>query len=121
MGGNTPSSGSSGSSTTNTTTPPASGGGGTGAAGGLFGSNMVQDYMQQIMQNPRQLEGMLNAPHMQTMLQMMANNPEVTRMIVENSPQLSGTNPEMREQMARSMPAMLQQVKIILLLFFKLF
>jgi hypothetical protein len=70
---------------------------------------MVQDYVQQIMQNPRQMDSMLNTPYMQSMLQMMSSNPEMARMMVESNPQLAA-NPELREQVTRSMPAMLQQV-----------
>lgn len=114
MGGNPPSSGSTTTPSTGSTTgsgsTPSSGAGGLG---GLFGSGFVQDYMQQMTQNPRQLDSMLNTPYMQSMLQMMANNPEMARMMVENSPQLAG-NPELREQVARSMPNMLQQVEFFL-------
>jgi ubiquilin len=102
------------SSTATPTTNPSSttSGSGGGGAGGLFGSNFVQDYVQQIMQNPRQMESMLNTPYMQSMLQTIASNPDLARVMTENSPQLAG-NPELREQVNRAMPAMLQQVYII--------
>jgi ubiquilin len=74
------------------------------------GANPVQDYVQQMLQNPRQMESMLSTPYMQSMLQMMANNPEMARLMVENNPQLA-SNPELREQVTRSMPAMLQQLQ----------
>lgn len=106
------------SSNTTTTTPTTGTGsantGAGGLAGGLFNSNMVQDYMQQMMSNPRQMESMLNAPYMQSLLQSVASNPEMTRMIVENNPQLAA-NPELREQIVRSMPQMLQQVNFFCL------
>ena len=72
--------------------------------------NPTHDIMQQMVQNPRAMETVLNTPYMQSMLDMIANNPQMSRMIVENSPQLGGANPELREQIARSMPTMLQQV-----------
>ena len=77
----------------------------------MFGSNnaAVQDYMQQMMQNPRQMEQMLNTPYMQSMLQMMSTNPEMARTMIESNPLLA-SNPEMREQVLRTMPNMLQQV-----------
>lgn len=97
------------SSTATPTTNPSSTTSG-GGAGGLFGSNFVQDYVQQIMQNPRQMESMLNTPYMQSMLQTIASNPDLARVMTENSPQLAG-NPELREQVNRAMPAMLQQLQ----------
>lgn len=108
MGGNNP---SAANTSTSGSTPPSSGSG-AGGLGGLLGSNFTQDYMQQMMQNPRQLDAMLNTPYMQSMLQMISSNPEMARLMVESSPQLAG-NPELREQMTRSMPAMLQQVWFI--------
>jgi ubiquilin len=93
-----------------TTTPPGSTGGSAPPnLAGLLGSNMVQDYTQQILQNPRQMEQMLSTPYMQSMLQMMGNNPEMARMMVDSNPQLAA-NPELREQIVRTMPNMLQQV-----------
>ena len=65
--------------------------------------------MQQIMQNPRQFESIVNTPYMQSMMNMLANNPAMSRLVVESNPQLAA-NPEMREQVVRSLPAMMQQV-----------
>ncbi|CAF0765197.1 unnamed protein product [Brachionus calyciflorus] len=83
---------------------------GLGGMGGLFNNNALQEQMQNMLQNPTQMEQMLNTPYMQSMLQMLSTNPEMSRMIIENSPQLAG-NPELREQVMRSMPAMLQQLQ----------
>jgi len=46
---------------------------------------------------------------MQPMLQSMASNPEMARLLVENNPQLAN-NPEMREQVMRALPNMMSQV-----------
>lgn len=73
-------------------------------------SNLMQDYMQQIMQNPQQLESIMSTPHMQSMLQMVASNPEMSRLLVDSNPQLAA-NPELREQVTRSMPQMMQQLQ----------
>lgn len=68
--------------------------------------------MQQMLQNPRQLEQIMSTPHMQSMMQMVASNPEMSRLLVDSNPQLAN-NPELREQVTRSLPAMMQQVKKI--------
>jgi ubiquilin len=81
-----------------------------GGAGGMMNSNLVQDYMQQIMQNPQQLEAIMSTPHMQSMLQMVSNNPEMSRLLVDSNPQLAA-NPELREQVTRSLPQVMQQLQ----------
>lgn len=79
------------------------------ALGGGMNSNLMNDYMQQMMQNPQQLESIMSTPHMQSMLQMVASNPEMARLLVDSNPQLA-SNPEMREQVTRALPQMMQQV-----------
>lgn len=86
------------------------------SAAGLFNSGAVQDVMQQMLANPGQLESIMNAPYMQSMIQSMASNPEMTRMLVENNPQLAN-NPEMREQVTRALPNMMSQVRIVFILY----
>ncbi|CAF0972407.1 unnamed protein product [Brachionus calyciflorus] len=54
--------------------------GGLGGMGGLFNNNTLK-------------EKMLNTTIMQPMLKMLLTNPEISRMIIQNSPQLAG-NPE---------------------------
>jgi len=71
---------------------------------------MAQEYMQQILSNPRQLEQIMSTPHMQSMLNMVASNPDMARLLVDSNPQLN-SNPELREQVTRSLPAMLQQLQ----------
>lgn len=117
MGGQTPAAQNppSTTTTTNTTTTnapaapnPFAGLGGDGS--GLMNSNLVQDYMQQISQNPQQLESIMSTPHMQSMLQMVSQNPEMSRLLVDSNPQLAN-NPELRDQVTRSLPQMMQQLQ----------
>ena len=110
LGGNTTTSTNTSSTTNTTTNTSSTGGQQRSGAGGMFNSaGGIQDLMQQMLANPGQLEGMLNAPYMQPMLQSMASNPEMTRLLVENNPQLAN-NPEMREQVMRALPNMMSQV-----------
>jgi len=104
----------SGTNTTNSSVPPSTGSANPFAALGggssMMNSNLVQDYMQQIMQNPQQLESIMSTPHMQSMLQMISSNPEMSRLLVDSNPQLAN-NPELREQITRSLPQMMQQLQ----------
>jgi ubiquilin len=97
----------SSSSTTSSSVPPSTT---PNPFGNLLNSNLVQDYMQQMLQNPRQLEQIMSTPHMQSMMQMVASNPEMSRLLVDSNPQLAN-NPELREQVTRSLPAMMQQLQ----------
>jgi ubiquilin len=112
--------GASPSSTTPTTTTTSASTQSTTATSSTPTANPIQDYMQQMLNNPRQMDSILNSPYMQSMLQMISHNPDMSRLIVENSPQLAG-NPELRDQVTRSMPALLTQVKFHILIFPVLF
>lgn len=97
------------SSTTSTTTSSTTSNPFGGLMGAMGGGGM-DGYMQQMMQNPQQLESMMNTPHMQAMMQAMTSNPELSRAIVDSNPMLANAPPEMRDQMHRMMPQMMQQM-----------
>jgi ubiquilin len=82
---------------------------GNGGGSSLSGLN-TQDLMSQMIANPGQLESMLSAPYMQPMLQSISANPEMTRLLVESNPQLGQMTAEQREQMIRSLPAIMSQL-----------
>ena len=84
----------------------------TGAAGSSPGliSPMMQNYMSQLVQNPRLLESVLNAPYMQPLMDSLAANPEISRQMVANNPMFAN-NPELREQMINALPAMMEQMR----------
>jgi len=73
-------------------------------------SPMMQNYMSQLVQNPQLLEGVLNAPYMQPLMDSLASNPELSRQIIGNNPMFAN-NPELREQMMNSLPAMMEQMR----------
>ena len=84
----------------------------TGAAGSSPGliSPMMQNYMSQLVQNPRLLESVLNAPYMQPLMDALAANPDISRQMVANNPMFAN-NPELREQMINALPAMMEQMR----------
>lgn len=84
----------------------------TGAAGSSPGliSPMMQNYMSQLVQNPRLLESVLNAPYMQPLMDSLAANPEISRQMIENNPMFANS-PELREQMINALPAMMEQMR----------
>ena len=70
----------------------------------------MQNYMSQLVQNPRLLESVLNAPYMQPLMDSLAANPDISRQMVANNPMFAN-NPEMREQMMNALPAMMEQMR----------
>jgi ubiquilin len=84
----------------------------TGTDGGSPGlvSPMMQNYMSQLVQNPRLLESVLNAPYMQPLMDSLAANPDISRQMVVNNPMFAN-NPELRDQMLNTLPAMMEQMR----------
>ena len=76
---------------------------------GLF-SSLMQNDMSQLVQNPRLLESVLNAPYLQPLMDTMAANPELSRQMIGNNPMFAN-NPQLREQMLSSLPAMIEQMR----------
>lgn len=70
----------------------------------------MQNYMSQLVQNPRLLESVLNAPYMQPLMDSLAANPDISRQMVMNNPMFAN-NPELREQMINALPAMMEQMR----------
>ena len=71
---------------------------------------MMQNYMSQLVQNPRLLESVLNAPYMQPLMDSLAANPDISRQMILNNPMFAN-NPELREQMLTALPAMMDQMR----------
>ena len=71
---------------------------------------MMQNYMSQLVQNPRLLESVLNAPYMQPLMDSLAANPDISRQMIMNNPMFTN-NPELREQMLNALPAMMDQMR----------
>ena len=84
----------------------------TGASGSSAGliSPMMQNYMSQLVQNPRLLESVLNAPYMQPLMDSLAANPELSRQMISNNPMFANS-PQLRDQMINALPAMMEQMR----------
>lgn len=84
----------------------------TNASGTIPGvtTPSMENYMSQMVQNPRLLDSVLNAPYLQPMMDMMAANPEMSRQMIANNP-LFANNPELRTQMLNSLPTMMEQLR----------
>lgn len=83
--------------------------GAPGSSPGLI-SPMMQNYMSQLVQNPRLLESVLNAPYMQPLMDSLAANPDISRQMIANNPMFAD-NPQLREQMINALPAMMEQMR----------
>lgn len=70
----------------------------------------MQNYMSQLVQNPRLLESVLNAPYMQPLMDALAANPDISRQMIVNNPMFAN-NQELREQMINALPAMMEQMR----------
>jgi len=47
----------------------------------MFNSPGMQSMMQQMVSNPQMSQSLFQSPYMQSMLQMMASNPEMARQV----------------------------------------
>ncbi|UJR23843.1 hypothetical protein I4U23_026818 [Adineta vaga] len=83
--------------------------GATGSSPGLISPSM-QNYMSQLVQNPRLLESVLNVPYMQPLMDALATNPDISRQMVMNNPMFAN-NPQLREQMLNALPSMMEQMR----------
>lgn len=66
--------------------------------------------MSQLVQNPQLLEGIMNAPNMQPLVDSLAANPDLARQMLANNPMFAN-NPDLREQMLSSIPTMMDQMR----------
>ncbi|KAL3865889.1 hypothetical protein ACJMK2_043237 [Sinanodonta woodiana] len=82
----------------------------TGGQFGMFNSPGMQSLLQQMAQNPQLMQNMMQAPYTQSMIQAMSANPELANQIMSANP-LFGANPELRQHMMQALPQMLQQMQ----------
>lgn len=70
----------------------------------------MQNDISQLVQNPRLLASVLNAPSIQPLMDSLAANSDISRQMIENNPMFAN-NPEVREQMINALPAMMEQMR----------
>ncbi|KAK3606281.1 hypothetical protein CHS0354_037958 [Potamilus streckersoni] len=77
---------------------------------GMFNSPGMQSLLQQMAQNPQLMQNMMQAPYTQAMMQSMSANPELANQIISANP-LFAANPELRQHMLQALPQLLQQMQ----------
>ncbi|XP_066466305.1 ubiquilin-4 [Tiliqua scincoides] len=77
---------------------------------GMFGSPEMQGLLQQISENPQLMQSVVSAPYLRTMLQTLAQNPDIAAQMMVNVPLFAG-NPLLQEQLRLQLPAFLQQMQ----------
>lgn len=80
-----------------------------GTAGTLFNGDTMNSMIQQMIENPQVMQGIINTPYFQSTLQAMTSNPSMANNLLSNNP-LIANNPELQSQFRSMMPAFLQQM-----------
>lgn len=70
----------------------------------------MQSLLQQMSENPSLMQNLINAPYTRSMMEAMAQDPDMASRLLSTSPMLAN-NPEMQEQMRRMMPQFLAQMQ----------
>jgi len=75
---------------------PTSGSLPTGGTGGtMFNGDTMNSMMQQMIENPQVMQGIMNTPYFQSTLQAMTSNPNMANNLLSNNPLLAN-NPELQ-------------------------
>ncbi|CAD7087359.1 unnamed protein product [Hermetia illucens] len=97
----------------------ASSGSGSGQAGsgsggrpgvGIMNTPAMQSLLQQMADNPELMQNMLNAPYTRSVIEAMSADPALATNLLNSSPILAN-NPQLQEQMRTMMPQFLQQMQ----------
>ncbi|XP_064619126.1 ubiquilin-1-like [Lineus longissimus] len=104
-GGGSSSSTSSSTGTTTTNTSSRAGG-----PHGMFNTPGMQSLLQQMAQDPQLMNQAFQAPYMQPMLQSLSNNPDLARQVIGNNPMFAN-DPALQSQLTDQLPVLLQQMQ----------
>lgn len=72
----------------------------------------MSNFLQQMSDNPSALQGMLSSPGVQSMMEAIASNPNLTESLMADNP-LFARNPAMQEQMRTMLPQMLHNPEMM--------
>lgn len=75
-----------------------------------FSNSGMQQILQQLTDNPQLLQSLMSAPYMQSMLNAMANDPNLANNLISSNPLLAN-NPVLQAQMREMMPTLLTQLQ----------
>ncbi|UYV77050.1 UBQLN1, partial [Cordylochernes scorpioides] len=95
----------SASTTPGTTAPPRS----SLPLGNMMGGGNpgMQNFIQQMMQNPQMVQNLMTAPYMQNVIQMLSQSPDLAQSVLGSNPLLADSSPEIRAML----PTMIQQLQ----------
>uniref|UniRef100_A0A8D0DVV3 Ubiquilin-4 n=1 Tax=Salvator merianae TaxID=96440 RepID=A0A8D0DVV3_SALMN len=77
---------------------------------GMFSSPEMQRLLEQISENGQLMQNVVSAPYMRTMLQILAQNPDLAAQLMVDVPLFAG-NPPLQEHLRLQLPAFLQQMQ----------
>ncbi|XP_077972160.1 ubiquilin-1-like [Styela clava] len=93
-------------STAATTTTPTTGSSTNTSSSAAPGVGGIQNMMQDMMQNPSAMQNLMSSPYMQSAMNMMAQNPQMTAAAMQNNPMIAN-NPQLQSMI----PTMIQQMQ----------
>lgn len=77
---------------------------------GVLNTPAMRSLMQQMAENPQLMSNLINAPYTRSMMDAMYQDPELATRVLTNSP-LMINNPQLQEQMRQIMPQFLAQMR----------
>lgn len=77
---------------------------------GVLNNSSMASLLQQMAENPQLAQNMFSAPYTQSMIQALAADPNISNAMLAENPLFAG-NPALQEQMRTMMPHILQQIQ----------
>lgn len=77
---------------------------------GMLNTPAMQSLMQQMAENPNLMQNLLNAPYTRSMMEAMSQDPDMASRMLSTSPLLAN-NPQLQEQMRTMMPQFMAQMQ----------
>lgn len=77
---------------------------------GVLNTPAMQSLMQQMAENPQLMQNLLNAPYTRSMFEAMNQDPDMASRLLSTSPLLAN-NPQLQEQVRQMMPQFMAQMQ----------